>query len=530
MSGPRPRDGARAVTSRLDARLAALAGRPRLLAGTRRGIEKESLRVTPEGYISREQHPRGLGSALTNRYITTDFSEALLEFITPPLRECWEAVQFLCDLHQYTGEHLDGELLWPMSMPCMIRSADDIPIAGYGTSNVGRMKTLYRHGLSVRYGRYMQAIAGIHYNYSVPDAFWPQFGDIEGTELPLLDFRSSVYLGLVRNVRRLDWFLLYSLGASPAVCKSFLAGRDTDLESFDRGTLYGPYATSLRMSDIGYQNAQQASLRVSANSLDEYMADLNRAIRTPSAQWQRLDEHPDSERRQLNANMLQIENEYYSTIRPKRVAQSGERPTAALRRGGIEYVELRALDVSPFDPVGINQRQARFLEMFLLNCLLLDSPPVDADEHAANVSNHAAVAKRGREPGLQLRRDGRDVALTDWGRELREQLLATCEVFDPDGKLGCADAVRECTAGLDDPEQTPSGRLLEELRQTGQPLFVYAMELARGFNDYFQSLSPEFNVHTAEFAAESRASLDRQQAIEAADDIDFDTYLGRFFS
>lgn len=529
MSGPRPRSGAPTVTNRREARLAALAGPAGLLAGTRRGIEKESLRVTSEGYISRRPHPPGLGSALTNRYITTDFSEALLEFITPPLGECWEAVQFLCDLHQYTGEHLDGELLWPMSMPCMIRSEDDIPIAFYGSSNVGRMKTLYRKGLSLRYGRYMQAISGIHYNYSLPEEFWPRFRDIEGTDLPLQAFRSSMYLGLVRNVRRLDWFLLYSLGASPAVCKSFLAGRDTNLEDFDRGTFYGPHATSLRMSDIGYQNAQQAGLRVSANSLDAYITALDRAIRTPSAQWQKRQANQDGERRQLNANVLQIENEYYSTIRPKRVARSGERPTAALRRGGIEYVELRALDVSPFDPVGINQRQARFLEMFLLNCLLLDSPPIDRDEYVANVSNHGAAAKRGREPGLKLRRGGREVALRDWGRELRDQLLEACEVFDPDGELGCADAVRECTAGLEDTAQTPSGRLLEELHQTGQPLFVYAMELARGYNDYFQSLSPDFNVHAAEFAAESRASVDRQREIEATDDIDFDTYLARFF-
>lgn len=518
------------MTARLDARLVGLAGQPRLLAGTRRGIEKESLRVTAEGYISHRAHPQGLGSALTNRYITTDFSEALLEFITPPLGECWEAVQFLCDLHQYAGDYLDGELLWPMSMPCMIRSDEDIPIAVYGTSNVGRMKTLYRKGLSVRYGRYMQAISGIHYNYSLPEAFWPQYRELDGNDQPLQDFRSAAYLALVRNVRRLDWFLLYCLGASPAVCKSFLAGRDTDLDNFDRGTLYGAHATSLRMSDIGYQNAQQAGLRVSANSLDDYIADLDRAIRTPSDQWQRLDAIPTGARQQLNANRLQIENEYYSTIRPKRVAHSGERPTAALCRGGIEYVELRALDVSPFDPVGINKRQARFLEVFLLNCLLLDSPPIDADEYAANVSNHAAVAKRGREPGLRLRRNGRAIALRDWGLELREQLLAVCEVFDPDGELGCGDAVRECTAGLENPAQTPSGRLLDELRETGQPLFVYAMELARGFNDYFRSLGPAFNAHAAEFSAESGASVARQREIEAADDIDFDTYLSRFFS
>ena len=518
------------MSARLGERLAALAGTPDLLAGARRGIEKESLRVSSEGYISRRAHPPGLGSALTHRFITTDFSEALLEFITPPLEDCWGAVQFLCDLHQYTGAHLDGELLWPMSMPCMIRTEADIPIANYGTSNVGRMKTLYRKGLSARYGRYMQAISGIHYNYSLPEAFWPAYQAIEKTSEPVQQFRSSTYLGLVRNVRRLDWFLLYLLGASPAVCKSFLAGRETDLTEFDSGTLYGEHATSLRMSDIGYQNARQANLRVSANSLDDYISDLDRAIRIPSPVWQSLGPDANGERRQLNANMLQIENEFYSTIRPKRVARSGERPTMALRRGGIEYVELRALDVSPFDPVGINQRQARFLEMFLLNCLLLDSPPIDGDEHETNVSNHAIVAKRGREPGLHLRRNGRPISLMDWGMELREQLLAICEVFDPDGSLGCESAVRECTAALDDPDRTPAGRLLGELRETGEPLFVYAMQMARDFGDYFESLSPAFNAHTAEFEAESRASVARQQEIEAADDVDFDTYLARFFS
>ena len=320
------------MTVRLEQRLAALAGTPRLLDGTRRGIEKESLRVTPDGYISRRPHPEALGSALTNRYITTDFSEALLEFITPPLAECWEAVQFLCDLHQFTCAQLGDEMLWPMSMPCMIRSEADIPIAVYGNSNVGRMKTLYRRGLSERYGRFMQAISGIHYNYSLPESFWPLYQDLEGSGEDLQAFRSSAYLGLVRNVRRLDWLLLYLFGASPAVCKSFLAGRDTDLAEFDQGTVYGTHATSLRMSDLGYHNADQASLRVSANSLDEYIADLDRAIRTLHPRWEALGVSVNGERRQLNANELQIENEFYSTIRPKRVARSGERPTAALRR------------------------------------------------------------------------------------------------------------------------------------------------------------------------------------------------------
>jgi glutamate--cysteine ligase len=517
------------LSASFDNRLAALAGHPGLLDGARRGIEKESLRVTRDGYISAQPHPPALGSALTNRHITTDFSEALLEFITPPLTDCWGAVQFLCDLHQFVGMNLDDELLWPMSMPCMIRSDADIPIANYGSSNVGRMKTVYRRGLAVRYGRYMQAISGIHYNFSVPEDFWPLYQGLRGDGGSMQDFRSTAYLELVRNVRRLDWLLLYLLGASPAVCKSFLAGRESDLESLDKGTLFGPHATSLRMSDLGYHNTQQASLRVSANSLDEYVADLDGAIRSPSERWQELGIFADGQRQQLNANQLQIENEFYSTIRPKRVAESGERPTAALQRGGIEYVELRALDVSPFDPVGINQRQAKFLEVFLLTCLLLDSPPIDDAEHRANVENQSLTARRGREPGLQLQRAGSPTGLVEWGLELRTQMLAVCEVFDPDGECDYAAAVQELMAGLDDPEATPSARLLADLRTTGKPLFRYAMDLASDYHGYFQSLAPDLSPQLAQFKQESSDSMARQRAIEAGDDLDFEAYLERYF-
>jgi len=529
MSGRGPRPLGSILSASFDRRLAALAGHPGLLAGARRGIEKESLRVTRDGYISAQPHPPGLGSALTNQYITTDFSEALLEFITPPLRDCWGAVQFLCDLHQFVGMNLDDELLWPMSMPCMIRSDADIPIADYGRSNVGRMKTIYRRGLAVRYGRYMQAISGIHYNFSLPEDFWPLYQSVRGESGQLQEFRSSAYLDLVRNVRRLDWLLLYLLGASPAVCKSFLAGSDSDLETLDKGTLFGRHATSLRMSDLGYHNTQQASLRVSANSLDEYVADLDGAIRNPSERWQELGIFSDGVRQQLNANQLQIENEFYSTIRPKRVAESGERPTAALQRGGIEYVELRALDVSPFDPVGINQRQAKFLEVFLLTCLLLDSPPIDDAEHRANVENQALTARRGREPGLQLQRGGASIGLVEWGLELRTQMLAVCEVFDPGDECGYAAAVQELMVGMDDPASTPSARLLAELRTTGKPLFRYAMDLAGDYDSYFRSLAPDLSPKLAQFEQESVDSLARQRAIEAGDALDFEAYLARYF-
>ena len=520
-----------AGVSVVEDRVAALqnAGAAALFGDARRGVEKECLRVTPEGYIAATSHPERLGSALTHRFITTDFSEALLEFVTPPLDSTWEVIQFLCDLHQFAGDALDDELLWAMSMPCMIRSDDDIPLARYGSSNVAQMKTIYRRGLGYRYGRYMQAISGIHYNYSLPDGVWPLLRELLESRDGIAGFRSEMYFGLVRNVRRLDWLLLYLFGASPAVCKSFLRDLDVGLEEFDRGTFYGPFATSLRMSDLGYQNKNQASLRVSANNLEEYVRDLDGAIRTPNDDYAALGLIVDGEYRQLSTNLLQIENEYYSTIRPKRVANSGERPTAALTRAGVEYVELRALDVSPFDPIGINRRTAGFLEIFLVYCLLTESPPAGPDEYQHNAANHLDVARRGREPGLALRRSGGGVALADWGAELLDGMQAVAELMDPDGDRGYRDALRVQRAAVENPGLTPSARLLDDLRQTGLPLFTYAMDLSRRYRDYFASLDAGDNPRLDMLRAESEESLARQRRIETEDRLSFDEYLAAYY-
>lgn len=494
-----------------------------------RGIEKESLRVARDGFIAATGHPAGLGSALENRFITTDYSEALLEFVTPPVRSTWEAIQFLCDIHQFTYDHVGEELLWAMSMPCMIRSEADVPLARYGSSNVGKMKTVYRRGLGYRYGRNMQAIAGIHFNYSLPESFWPVYQEAERAGASATEFRSSAYLDLVRNVRRLDWLLLYLFGASPAVCKSFVSGIDTHLDEFDRGTMYGRYATSLRMSDIGYQNSNQAVLNVTPNSLDGYIEDLEHAVGTPNPDYADIGVEVDGVHRQLNTNYLQIENEYYSSVRPKRVALSGERPTEALRRGGVEYVELRALDISPFDPVGIGHMHVEFLEAFLIYCLLKDSPPIDDHELLDNKSNRLTVARRGRQPGLELRRAGIACSLRDWGLGVCREMLQVAELLEPAGG-GHADAIAMQIAALEDPEKTPSAKLIAELRRTDQSIFEYAMQLSRGYADYFRAMPADMNSHYAMLTDETRESLQRQAQIEAADEISFEEYLARYFS
>jgi glutamate--cysteine ligase len=504
---------------------------PDVLSGGLKGVEKESLRVGNDGRLSDQPHPVGLGSALTNQFITTDFSEALLEFVTPAYAHTWEALRVLCEIHQFTYEHIGDELLWTTSMPCLIGGDADIPLAQYGNSNVGRMKTVYRNGLGYRYGRKMQTIAGIHYNYSLPTAFWPVYQELEKTSQDADEFRSAAYLKLVRNFRRLGWLVLYLFGASPALCKSFFGADTAVMPSFDKDTFYQPFGTSLRMSDLGYSNKAQARINISLNSIDDYISDLSCAICTPDRAFEEIGIEVGGERRQLNANQLQIENEYYSPIRPKRVAMSGERPTAALRRGGIEYVEVRSLDLNVFDPVGISQNTMRFMEAFLIYCLLQDSPEFDDARWQENAANHTGTATHGRDPEFRLLDRGTKRTLSEWAMEIIGDVRAIAGIIDRgEGGSDYEQAVDAQSASIEEPEATPSGRILDDLRQTGTAFYHFAMASAQGHREYFSEIEPLEGERLRVYEDEARESIKRQQDIEQSDEISFEEYLANYYS
>lgn len=499
--------------------------------GGLKGVEKESLRVTPQGYLSQRPHPAAFGSALTNRFITTDFSEALLEFVTPAFAHTWETLRFLCDIHQFSYAGLDDELLWVCSMPCRIGEDRDIPLALYGGSNIGRMKTIYRNGLGLRYGRRMQTIAGVHFNYSMSEAFWPAYQDIERFSGGVDSLRSAAYFGLVRNFRRFGWLILYLFGASPALCKSFARGSGSSMPLLNDDTYYQPFATSLRMSDLGYSNRTQARISISINDLDEYIDDLSRAIRTPEPAFEKLGVKSNGEYRQLSVNQLQIENEYYSPVRPKRVAHSGERPTAALRRGGVEYVEIRSIDINPFDPVGINQNAMRFVEAFVIYCMLQDSPSVDDRTWEEAARNHTQTAKSGRDPDFRLLRDGQLVTLADWGSEIIRDVRMVAEVIDRgNDNQDYRDAVDVQAELISNSDLTPSARLVNELQTSGAGFFEFAMAAAKGHKEYFAALEPMPVERYRQLETEARESLSRQQSIEAGDKLSLDEYIAAYFS
>lgn len=504
-----------------------------LLTGGLKGIEKESLRISKEGIISQLSHPQTLGAPLTHPHITTDYSEALLEFITPPYAEITETLDFMHNVHQYVYDHLDNEMLLSASMPCGINGDDSIPIAKYGKSNIGQMKHVYRQGLAYRYGRTMQSIAGIHFNYSVPETLWPVLYEQSQSSKNLADFISESYFDLIRNFQRQGWIILYLFGASPAICKSFFKSRPhlmAEFDEFDQYTLYHPYATSLRMSDIGYKSKNQENLEIDYNSLTGYVESLSHAIETPYPDYEKIGVKVDGQYKQLNANVLQIENEFYSTMRPKQIAESCEKPTLALKRRGVKYIEMRSLDLDLFHPIGIDESKSRFIEAFLLNCLLQPSPESTGQEQKINNSNQLSVAHLGRKPGLELNKNGQFITLKTWANDIMQSMQTVCEILDK----GLSDkpyskALKQQAEVVQDSELTPSAKILQGMRSRDQPFGCFGLEISERHKTYFKQHKLD-DISTQQFDQMAAASQTKQQKIETNDTLSFDDFLTRYFS
>lgn len=503
-----------------------------LLQGGSIGIEKEGLRVGVDGCIAQSPHPPTLGSALTNPYITTDYSEALLELITPPFKAVNEVLDFLTHAHQFVYQQLGDEFIWATSMPCVLSGDRGIPIAEYGKSNAGLMKTVYRRGLGHRYGKMMQVIAGVHFNYSVNPRFWPEYQSLLQDTHTLRHFTDESYMGLTRNLQRFGWVISYLFGCSPAICKSFLKGQPTKLQEFNEHTYYEPYATSLRMGDIGYQNNRECEIGMQANynNLSSYIESLTKAIETSYPAYENIGLIQHGEYQQLNTNILQIENEYYSTVRPKQVVEANEKPTHALSRRGIRYIELRSLDVNLFDPLGVNEMQLRFIEVFVLFCLLVDSPVVTRDERKWIDENQNTVAHRGREPGLHLIRNGEPIALSHWAREICQAMHSIAETLDSHhNDTPYVSALLQYRSMIDHPENTPSARLLAELEQHQQGFFQLAKQYSLEYKNNFLRTPLPAAMHEF-FSSAAQKSIRQQQQIEEADTLSFAHYLQRYFS
>jgi len=519
------------LSSRLDSikQAANLAG----LADIVRGIEKESLRVCPEGTLAKSAHPKALGSALTHPRITTDYSEALLEFITPPTGDMKQSIDTLNDLHRFTYQHIGQESLWINSMPCMLGSGSDIPIARYGSSNSGNMKSVYRLGLGHRYGRQMQTIAGIHFNFSVDDDLWTFLHQEDKSKLSLTDYKTEGYFKLIRNFRRYFWLLLYLFGAAPAICRSFVKERNHQLVGVgeDPHSLYTPYATSLRMGDLGYQSSAQESLVITYNCLSSYIETLCKAITQTHPHYQEigiLDK--EGQHQQLNDSLLQIENEFYSVIRPKRTSKPGQTALNALSSGGVEYIEVRCLDLNPFEPVGISEQQIRFLDCFLLFCLLEESPASSEHEYQQLQENQRRMVYRGRDPSLDLYHFGKERAAREWGQEIITKLEPIAALLDGYSNKGnYTKTVKLEAKKLHNPELTPSASVIKSMQEQDVTFYRWAMNASLSNREYFLQ-NPLDSTETDFYRNMANQSLTRQSIIEAGSGATFEDYLRDYYA
>jgi glutamate--cysteine ligase len=527
-----------ALSTLLHSRLALLAkeeNRP-LLSGGLRGVERETLRVNPDGQLAQTAHPIAWGSALTHPHITTDYAETLVEFITPAEHDIGVALQKLEHSHRFAYMHLGQEMLWSQSMPGDLPEEDKIAIAWYGNSNLGMLKHVYRRGLALRYGKTMQCIAGIHYNFSVAEPLWQLLQRDEGQPgnpggpgfaagLTAVQYQSESYIAMIRNFRRYSWLLMYLFGASPALPTSFLRGRPHQLSTLSNDTLYLPYGTSLRMSDLGYHNDAQSGLSPQENSLNNYVTTLAAAVNKPYPPYAEIGTRQNGQWVQLSTNVLQIENEYYSTIRPKRIIMRGERPIQALCRRGVQYIEVRLLDVDPYQPLGIALETGRFLDAFLLFCALDASPLNTEQESVDNQANFAKVVQEGRRPGLQLQRKGQAVSMQQWGLSLLECIRPVAKLLDQQaGSTVHEDALQQQQAKLNDVTLTPSARVLEDLKQFGNSYSRFGLHWSREHAAYFKNRAPEPEL-AAQYRAWAQQSLDDAAEIERTQTGDLDQFI-----
>ncbi len=495
-----------------------------------RGLERETLRVDKEGQLALTPHPAFLGSKLCHPLITTDFSESQLELITPVHDTTQHALNHLDDIHRYVYSGLDHEMLWPASLPCALPSDRVIPIAQFGTSNAGRLKTTYRSGLGHRYGRTMQTICAIHYNFSFQDSFWQALAAAEHATEPSQRFRNRRYFDLMRNFRRLSWLPTYLFGASPAASNAFLTNREHSLKRLDSDTLYLPNATSLRSGGLGYQSATQAGLvSICYNSLSDYVRSLALAICTKHSAYANTGVGTTGTARmqqpiQLNTNVLQSEAEFYTTIRAKRVPRDENNLLAALDREGVEYIEVRLLDVDPFAPLGIDAETIDFMDMLLLYCILEPSPHHDDALCLAVDTNMDAAVRLGRGT-LELDNMGTPTRLQSWGQEVLAELgpiAATLDATTDSTRYSSTLAIQQ--SKLLNPELTPSARMLSAMGDSS--FHEFALTIAHQHKQHFRAQPMDKGAYQElrELAADSSR---RQASMEAQPQVPFGEYIAR---
>ena len=341
------------------------------------GIERENLRIDADCHLSKRSHFEALGVSPNDETFTLDFSESQLEIVTPPHTDITRLLNHLQQLTDQAYQKIMPETLWPSSMPPLF-DVNEIQLARFGDRPEDQQKFLYRKGLCYRYGRMMQVICGLHYNISFREPFWQAYRKLYPSSLSDQDLKNQVYFKMMRQFLQHYGLLILLFGASP-ICFAPSLKPQMDcsfLKTEDQRLYYGPEATSLRLSELGYHNPPVPELQVTYDSLAAYTHSLYRATHTAYAPYAQIPKEG-----QLNANYLQIENEFYAPIRPKAYPGLTHLPlTAQLQTQGVNYLEIRIFDLNPLLPLGIDAETLHFTDLFMLYMALTAETALDLDQ------------------------------------------------------------------------------------------------------------------------------------------------------
>lgn len=439
----------------------------RLLLDGKWGLEKESQRVTASGELALTDHPAAFGNKLMNPHITVDFAESQMELITSPLATIEGAFEEMNQLQRYAEAELEEELLWPLSMPPKLPAEESIPLARFGPSEEGREKEIYRTGLSLRYGKKMQMVSGIHYNFSFGDRMLTYLHSHFGEGKNMRAFTDGLYTAMSRNFLRNRWLLIYLFGASPSIDSTYYSVMCQELKRVawccpdycSPIVSYEKYAVSLRVSRFGYSRAAQGNSMLIFNSLQDYTRGI---------------------RKLLSNNILQKESEFYSSIRLKQVTEKDESQLDALEKRGVKYVEVRILDLNPFHKTGMDLDQLYFLQVFMLYCLMEDSGMISEAEDQLMNRNHHLVSLSGRKLNLKLYPTKESpVRLQEWAEEIFSQLRSIASVMDmSDSGNKYQDSVELQYKNVLDPSRLPSARIHKETMKYRESFLEFGIRRA----------------------------------------------------
>lgn len=510
----------------------------KILDHSTRGIEKENLRVDSLGRYSQNPHPVSLGAAVEHPLITTDFAESLLEVVTLPIsgiKGRKRLFQELADVTNFINQSLaqEQEALWAYSMPNLVDldHVKQVAIADYGTSYTAKFKMIYRHGLSCRYGNAMQMIAGLHYNYSFPQELIAALGSLPQQETcDAESLLSSRYMGVVRNFYRMEWIIPLLFGASPACFSASLYDQDDQLRSLDvlnqsnHEVLWSASATSLRLSVVGYHVLEQDDLNINMNSLQGYIQSLSQALKSENPRFQSYGIKTSSGAyQQLSTGLLQIENEYYSLIRPKSRLDDTGSTLVGLSRSGIEYLEVRGLDLNLFEPLGMAEEDSAFLDLFLMHLLLYPSPPLSFEGMKHAKENLMTVILHGREKDIQLNEKANDMLgcnkasnVFDAAHLFLNSMQELASVMDQ--LETSADGIYQRSLALqldkiEKPEGLPAHQLIKRWKQSGKCFADFILECSKANSlklERDMPLSKDKQAVFKELALKSIASRDEK--------------------